>query len=96
MMEQANACECHCHIVLVACTDNMIISYRTSRLCDIAYTAFVCTFDIVSEGEECVRAQSYASHCIQPCTFLFAGQYFRLLCKKLLPDAVCEYVIMIF
>lgn len=27
MMEQANACECHCHIVLVACTDNMIISY---------------------------------------------------------------------
>ena len=56
MMEQANACECHCHIVLVACTDNMIISYRTSRLCDIAYTAFVCTFDIVSEGEECVRA----------------------------------------
>ena len=28
-----------------------IISYRTSRLCDIAIPLCVCTFDIVSEGK---------------------------------------------
>ena len=56
MVEQANTCECHRHIILVASTDNMVIAYRTTRLCDIAYTALMRAFDIVSEREECVRA----------------------------------------
>lgn len=59
MMEQADSCEAHCHIVLVASLDDMVIADRTARLCHIFHTALVCSFDVISEWEECIGAKCH-------------------------------------
>ena len=35
MVEQSDACECHSHAVLVAGHDNMVVTDRSTRLCDV-------------------------------------------------------------
>jgi hypothetical protein len=52
MMEQANMCHSHGHIVLVAGSDNIIVTDGAACLGNVADTAFAGTFDIVAEGEE--------------------------------------------
>ena len=95
MVEQADAGKRHGDTVLVAGGDDMVVTYRAAGLCDIGYTALVGAFDVVAEGEEGVRAQRYAGQCVQPGTFLFAGQHFRLLGEELLPYAVGQYVVVV-
>ena len=38
----------------------MVITNRTARLCDIFYTASLCTLNIVAEREKCIGAESNA------------------------------------
>lgn len=95
MVEQADAGKRHGDTVLVAGGDDMVVTYRAAGLCDIGYTALVGAFDVVAEGEEGVRAQRYAGQCVQPGTFLFACQHFRLLGEELLPYAVGQYVVVV-
>ena len=95
MVEQADAGKRHGDTVLVAGGDDMVVTYRAAGLCDIGYTALVGAFYVVAEGEEGVRAQRYAGQCVQPGTFLFAGQHFRLLGEELLPYAVGQYVVVV-
>ena len=52
MMEQTNSCKCHCHTVLIARRDNILITNRSTRLCDIFHTGLMCTLDIITEREE--------------------------------------------
>ena len=59
MVEQSHSCECHCHTILIACLDNIVITDRSAGFSNILNTALVSTLDIVTEGEECIRAQSY-------------------------------------
>ena len=54
MMEQTNACECHCDAVLVASINNIVVAYGATCLCDILHTALVSTLNVVAEREECV------------------------------------------
>ena len=54
MVEQADACKCHCHIIFVASADNMVVAYRTTRLCYVADAALMCSFDVISKRKECV------------------------------------------
>ena len=54
MVEQADAGKCHGNTVFIAGFDNMVIAYGTSGLCNVFNTAFVSTFNIVAEGEECI------------------------------------------
>ena len=54
MMEQADTGKCHGNAVFIAGFDNMVITYGTSGLCNVFNTAFVSTFNIVAEGEECI------------------------------------------
>ena len=56
MVEQTDACKCHCDAVFVAGFDDMVITYRASCLGDILYAALVCTLDVITEGEEGIRA----------------------------------------
>ena len=57
MVKQPYTCECHCDAVFVTRVDHMIVTDGTACLCDIIYAAFVCPFDIVTEGEKGVGAQ---------------------------------------
>ena len=52
MMEQPYACECHCNAVFVTRVDYMVVTDGAACLCYIVYTALMCPFDIVAEGEE--------------------------------------------
>ena len=54
MMEKALMCERHNHAVFVAGIYNIVVADRTARLCYIRNTAAMCSFDIVTEGEECI------------------------------------------
>ena len=58
-MEQSDAVADHCNAVLIAGFNDIVISDGTARLSDIAYTALVGAFDIVTEREECIRAERY-------------------------------------
>ena len=55
MVEQTNTGECHRHSVFIAHIDHIVVTDRSTRLCDILYAALVGTFDIVTEREESIR-----------------------------------------
>ena len=58
MVEKSHACERHCDAVFVAGLYYIVVSYRAARLCDVANTGFMGSFNIVAEREKCVRAES--------------------------------------
>lgn len=60
MVEQAHAGECHDHAVFVAALYHKVVADGAAGLCDIFYSAALCSFDIVAEREERVRAERYA------------------------------------
>lgn len=35
VVEKSDACECHCDVVLVAGLDNVVVTDRTARLCNV-------------------------------------------------------------
>ena len=51
-MKQTDTRKCHGNIILITRFNHMIVAYRTSRLCNITYTTFVCTLNIVTKREE--------------------------------------------
>ena len=54
VMEQSDSCKCHHHSIFVAGFDHCIISHRATRLCDKFHTALMCSFNVITEREECV------------------------------------------
>ena len=54
MVEKSDSCEAHCDSILIACIDYIIIPYRTTRLCNIFNTAFMCSFYIITKWEESI------------------------------------------
>ena len=95
MVEQTDACECHCHIVFIAGLDNIIVTDRTAWLRNKLYAAALCTLNVVAKREERIRAEGYAAESRQPCFLLFFCQRFGLCCEELLPNAVCQHVFII-
>lgn len=89
MMEQADSRKCHHHAVLIAGFDHLVIPDRASRLCYIFYTAFISPVNIISEGEESVRAKSYVRKAVQPCPLFLFCKYrgFSLKMRSHLPSA---------
>lgn len=55
MVEQADAGESHRDAILIASLDYMVVAHAATGLCHELHAAFVCPFDVVAEGEECVR-----------------------------------------
>ena len=94
-MEQSHACECHCHAVFVACSDNIVITDGAAGFCNVGNAALRCSFDVVTEGEERVRAQSNACHCSQVCFLFFSCQRFGFFGEQCLPCAFCQYIFVI-
>ena len=53
-MEQTYPCKCHRYTIFITSIDHMIVTNGTACLCDIFDTAFMSTFDVVTEGEESI------------------------------------------
>ena len=58
-MKQSDSRKCHYHPVFITGLNNQIIPYGSPWLGNIFYTALLCTFNIVAEGEEGVRTNRY-------------------------------------
>lgn len=74
MVEQAHTGERHDHAVFVAALYNKVVADGAAGLCDIFYSAALCSFDIVAEREERVRAERYAVYRSEIFFYLLAGQ----------------------
>ncbi len=92
MMEQTKSCECHYHVVAVGGFDDIIIPNRSAGMCHILYSALKCSLDVISKREESIRAKSYISVLVKPCSLFSLSKYRRLLLEDVLPLAVCEYI----
>ena len=53
-MEQTYPCKCHRYTIFITSIDHMIVTNGTACLYDIFDTAFMSTFDVVTEGEESI------------------------------------------
>ena len=51
--------------------------------------------NVVTEGEECVAAQSNISVLCEPFFLFFAGEYRRLFCKDCLPFSFCKNILVL-
>ena len=96
MVEQADASEGHGHAILVACADDMVVANAAASLSYILHTALVGAFNVVSEGEECVRSKCNIGVLGNPLFLLFHRKYFGLFCKELLPYSIGQYIVVIF
>ena len=56
MVEKSDTSECHCDTVFVAGHDDMVVANRAASLGNELYAALVGTLDIITEGEEGIRA----------------------------------------
>ena len=57
MVEQTDTRKRHCYTILIASLDNMIIAYRTAGLRYKLHATLVRALNIITKGEESVRAQ---------------------------------------
>ena len=55
MVEKSDPSECHCHAVLVACLDDVVVTDGSAGFCNVLNAALVSALDVVAEREESVR-----------------------------------------
>ena len=92
VVEQSYSVANHCHAILISTLNNKVISYRTARLYDIFYAAFLGTFNIITEWEECIRTKSNAIDCVKVRTLFFSCEWLRSFCEVVLPDTFCTNI----
>ena len=93
MVEKTHAGEAHYHAVIVAGFDDVIVSDRAAGFSDISYAALGCSFNVITEGEECIAAECNALDCCKVCFLFFFGEGFGSFGEVFLPFAVCEHVV---
>ena len=52
VMEQTDTGKCHYHVVFITAFDHQIIADRSARLCNVFYTAAVCSFNVITKWEK--------------------------------------------
>ena len=95
MMEQSDASEGHGDAVFVASHDDMVITNGATSLGDELHTTLMGTLNVVTEGEEGIRAKGHFRVLGDPGFLLFHRQHFGLLLEELLPGAVAKYIIVL-
>ena len=95
MMEQTDARKRHCDTILVASLDHVVIAYRAAGLGNKLHTALMGALDIVTEGEEGIRTESYLRVLGDPRFLLFHRQHLGLLLEELLSGTVTKHVIVL-
>lgn len=64
VVEQSESCKAHGHSVLVTCLDYVVVSYRTTRLCNVLNTGLLCTLNIIAKWEKRVRTKCNILHAV--------------------------------
>ena len=95
MVEQTHAGKCHCHTVLISRLDNQIVTYRSARLCYIAYAALCCAVDIIREWEERIGCYGNAAYVGKVRILLLTGKWLGSFGKVVLPYVITEYGVCI-
>ena len=90
MVEQAHMCERHGDTIFVTCLNNIVVTDRTTSLCDIFYATLVSTLDVVTEWEEGITTQANTCVLCNPCFLLLTCQRLRLLSEELLPNTILD------
>ena len=72
----------------------MVVAYGATSLGNKLHTTLVGTLDIVTEGEEGVRAQSNLGVLGYPLFLLCQCQHLGLLGEELLPSTIAQYVVV--
>ena len=96
MVEQAHAGECHDHAVFVAALYHKVVADGAAGLCDIFYSAALCSFDVVAEREERVRAERYAVYRSEIFFYLLVGQRLGAGGEIFLPVALGADILFVF
>ena len=96
MVEQSHSGEAHCDSVFVAGFDYVFIANASAGFCYIGNTAAARSFNVVSEGEECVGRKSYAGDRVEICLLFFLCQLFRTGSEVVLPYVVAQHVLILF
>ena len=86
MMEKTNSRKCHGNAVLVAGHDDMVVTHAAASLSNVLYATLVGTLNVVTEGEEGIRAESHLGVLGNPLLLFCHRQYLRLLREELLPS----------
>ena len=94
-MEQSHACECHYHAKSVAGFNYIIITNGAAGLCNIANAALCRTFNIVTEGKECIGAKCHTLDCGKICLLFFLCQRFGLFGEQCLPCTFSQNILII-
>ena len=94
-MEKTNSRKYHCHAVLVAGLDNVVVTDGAAGFGNVLHAASLGALDVVTEGEERVAAESYAAHGGEPCLLFLLGEGFGLLGEEEFPCAVAENIVVI-
>ena len=94
-MEKSHSGKAHRDVILVAALDDEIVADRSAGLCDVGNAGLLRALDVITEGEEGVRAECYAADCIEVCSLLLAGEGLGALGKVLLPITVGANVLLI-
>ena len=79
-------------MMVIACFNDIVITYRSARLCNILYAASECTLNVIAKREECIRTKCHIRIFVQPCTLICRSKYFRLCLEDVLPFAVCKHI----
>ena len=95
MVEQSHASECHGNAVLVAGHDDMVVTHAAASLSNVLYATLVGTLNVVTEGEEGIRAESHLGVLGYPLLLLCHRQYLRLLREELLPSTIAQHVVVL-
>ena len=96
MVEEAHAGKCHSYIPLVASLDNKVVTDRAARLCDVAYTALVGTFNIVSEREERIGTERNTADRVKVGSDFLGGERLGTLGEILLPITFGTDILLVF
>ena len=67
VMEQTDSRKAHRNTMLVAGFNDLSVTDRSTRLCDILHAASECTLNIIAEWEERIGAKRYISCLGKPC-----------------------------
>ena len=73
----------------------MIVTDGSAGFSDVLNAALVSTLDVIAEGEECIRAESYVIVLSKPSLLLFSCEYLRLNLEDVLPCTFSENVLVL-
>ena len=95
VVEEAHVGEGHGDVVFVTSLNDIVVTDRATGLCNLSHATLVRTLDVVAEGEESIRAETYVRVLGNPLFLLRAEERLRLLREPLLPGSIAQHILIL-